>query len=80
MKWLERLKERLKEIPVDVTGILGRSMLDVDRVVSLKVDDLILLDRRVDEDIDILVEGSNKFKGSFGVYRGAYALKVNRVL
>jgi flagellar motor switch protein FliM len=55
-------------------------MLDVDRVVNLKADDLIILDRRVDQEIDILVEGSGKFKGNFGVYKGAYALKVNRVV
>jgi flagellar motor switch protein FliM len=80
LKWLERLKERLKEIPVDVRGVLGRSQLDVDRVVKLKEGDLIILDRRVDEDIEILVEGSPKFKGNFGVYRGSYALRVNNIL
>jgi flagellar motor switch protein FliM len=54
--------------------------LDVSRVVDLKVDNLIMLDRRVDEDIDILVEGSRKFTGKFGIYRGAMAVKVNKVL
>jgi flagellar motor switch protein FliM len=80
MKWLDRLKDRLKEIPVMITGELGKVKLDVGRVVDLKVDNLIMLDRRVDEDIDILVEGSPKFTGQFGIYRGAMALKVNKVL
>ncbi len=80
MKWLDRLKDRLKEIPVTITGELGKVKLDVSRVVDLKVDNLILLDRRVDEDIDILVEGSRKFTGKFGIYRGAMAVKVNKVL
>ena len=80
MKWLDRLKDRLREIPVTITGELGKVKLDVSRVVDLKVDNLIMLDRRVDEDIDILVEGSPKFTGKFGVYRGAMALKVNKVL
>jgi flagellar motor switch protein FliM len=80
MKWLDRLKDRLREIPVTITGELGKVKLDVSRVVDLKVDNLILLDRRVDEDIDILVEGSRKFTGKFGIYRGAMALKVNKVL
>lgn len=80
MKWLDRLKDRLKEIPVTITGELGKVKLDVSRVVDLKVDNLIMLDRRVDEDIDILVEGSRKFTGKFGIYRGAMALKVNKVL
>lgn len=80
MKWLDRLKDRLKEIPVTITGELGKVTLDVSRVVDLKVDNLIMLDRRVDEDIDILVEGSRKFTGKFGIYRGAMAVKVNKVL
>jgi flagellar motor switch protein FliM len=80
MKWLDRLKERLKEIPVVVSGVLGKVMLDVNRVVDLKVNDLIVLDRRVDDDIDILVEGYPKFKGKFGIFRGSYGLKVNREL
>jgi flagellar motor switch protein FliM len=80
MKWLDRLKDRLREIPVTITGELGKVKLDVSRVVDLKVDNLILLDRRVDEDIDILVEGSRKFTGKFGIYRGAMAVKVNKVL
>ncbi len=80
MKWLDRLKDRLKEIPVTITGELGKVKLHVSRVVDLKVDNLIMLDRRVDEDIDILVEGSRKFTGKFGIYRGAMAVKVNKVL
>jgi flagellar motor switch protein FliM len=80
LKWLDRLKDRLKEIPVDVSGVLGKVMLDVNRIVDLKVNDLIVLDRRVEEDIDILVEGYPKFKGRFGIYRGSYGLKVDREL
>jgi flagellar motor switch protein FliM len=80
MKWLERLKERLREIPVTITGEVGKVKLDVSRVVDLKVNDVIMLDRRVDDDIDILVEGYPKFTGKFGIYRGSMALKVNKVL
>ncbi|HTZ17538.1 MAG TPA: flagellar motor switch protein FliM [Dissulfurispiraceae bacterium] len=80
MKWLERLKDRLREIPVLVTGVLGKCMLDVDKVVDLKTNDLIVLDRRIDDDIDILIEGSPKFTGKFGVFKGSYGLRVNRVL
>jgi flagellar motor switch protein FliM len=80
LKWLDRMKDRLREIPVEVKGVLGSATLDVDRVVSLKENDLIILDRRVDEDIDILVENHLKFKGNFGIFRGSYALKVETVL
>ncbi|GER94454.1 flagellar motor switch protein FliM [hot springs metagenome] len=80
IKWLERLKERLKEIPVTVTGRLGDTRVTVQNVLDMKVSDVIILNRRVDEDIDILVEGIPKFKGRFGIYKGSYALKITKVI
>jgi flagellar motor switch protein FliM len=78
IKWLERLKERLKEIPVTVTGRLGDTRVTVQDVLDMKVSDVIILGQRVDEDINVLVEGAQKFKGRFGVYKGSYALKITR--
>jgi flagellar motor switch protein FliM len=80
IKWLERLKERLKEIPVIITGRLGDTRVTVQDVLDMKVSDIIILNQRVDEDVDILVEGAQKFKGRFGVYKGSYALKITKVL
>lgn len=80
MKWLERLKERLKEIPVILTGRLGGTRVTVQEVLEMKVSDVIILDKRVDEDIEILVETTPKFKGRFGIYKGSYALKITKVL
>jgi flagellar motor switch protein FliM len=79
IKWLERLKERLKEIPVVLTGKLGNARLTVQEVLELKVSDVVILDRRMDEDIDILVEGAPKFEGKFGIYKGSYSLKITKV-
>ncbi|WP_333652356.1 flagellar motor switch protein FliM [Dissulfurispira sp.] len=80
IKWLERLKERLKEIPVTVTGRLGDTRVTVQDVLDMKVSDVIILNQRVDEDINVLVEGVQKFKGRFGIYKGSYALKITKVV
>ncbi len=79
IKWLERLKERLRGIPLILTGNLGASKVTVQDVIDLKVGDVITLDKRVDEDIDILAEETPKFKGRFGIYKGSYALKITKV-
>ncbi len=80
MKWLERLKDRLTEIQVLLTGKLGTTMVTVQEVLDLKISDLIVLDRRADEDISVLIEGTPKFKGRFGIYKGSYALKIVKAL
>jgi len=80
IKWLERLRESLKDVPVTITGRLGRARLTVDDVLGLKASDVITLNRRTEEDIDMLVEGAPKFSGKFGIYKGSYALKIIRII
>lgn len=80
IKWLERLREGLKEVPVTITGRLGGLRFTVEEVLGLKTSDVIILDRRAEEDIDILVEGASKFSGRFGIYKGSYALKITKVI
>ncbi len=74
-KWIDRLKNALRGTAVTITGELGKASLSVDRVLDLRESDVILLDRRAEDDISILVEGVPKFLGQFGAYKGSYALK-----
>ncbi|MBI5214015.1 MAG: FliM/FliN family flagellar motor switch protein, partial [Nitrospirae bacterium] len=80
IKWLERLKDRLREIQVLLTGKLGTTMVTVQEVMEFKESDLIILDQRADDDIRVLVEGTPKFKGRFGIYKGSYALKIVKAI
>lgn len=79
-KWVERLKDALRGTAISITGELGRAHMSVDNVLNLKESDVILLNKRAEDDIDILVEGMPKFSGQFGVYKGSYALKVRKEL
>ncbi|MBF0505299.1 MAG: flagellar motor switch protein FliM [Nitrospirae bacterium] len=80
IKWLERLKERLKEIPVTLTGVLGRTVLTVEEVLGLKEDDVLVLNSNIDDDLGVMVEGSDKFKAKFGVLKGYRAVKITKVM
>ncbi|MFZ5996312.1 MAG: flagellar motor switch protein FliM, partial [Nitrospirota bacterium] len=80
IKWLERMKEGLKDIPVVLTGELGRTSVTVEEVLKMKAGDILVLSTRVDEDLMVRVEGAPKFKARFGVHRGAKAIKITRVL
>jgi flagellar motor switch protein FliM len=74
-KWVERLKDALRGTAVTMTGELGKASMSVDKVLDLRESDVIMLDKRTDDDINILVEGVPKFLGQFGIYKGSYALK-----
>lgn len=77
-KWVERLKGALRGTEVTITGELGKAHMSVDRVLNLQKSDVILLGKRADDDVDILVEGMPKFTGQMGIYKGSYALKVRK--
>lgn len=78
MKWFGRIKEQIKRTKVELEAILGRTKIDFKTLIDLKKGDIISLQRRVDEEIDLLVEGVPKFKGKLGTFRGNYAVKITK--
>jgi len=77
MKWIGRLKTQLKEAPVRIEAVLGKVTIDFQTLLNIQTGDIITLQKRVDEDIDVLVEGVKKFKGKFGTFKGNYAVKIS---
>jgi len=80
IKWLERLKDRLKETAVELTGVLGTTALTVRDVLALKEGDVLVLDTNVNGDLNVTVEGLLKFKAKFGMLKGYRALKMTGVI
>lgn len=78
MKWFIRMKEQIKRTTVEVEVILGKTRIDFKTLIDLKKGDIIGLQRRIDEDIDVLIEGNPKFKGKLGTFKGNYAVKITR--
>lgn len=77
LKWVSRLKSQLKETPVQIKAVLGKTKIDFKTLIELKPGDIINLEKRVDEDIEVLVEGVRKFKGKLGTFKGNYAIKIS---
>ncbi|MDI1471814.1 MAG: flagellar motor switch protein FliM [Thermodesulfovibrio sp.] len=76
MKWIGRIKAQIKQAPILIEGVLGKVTIDFKTLLDLKTGDVITLQRRIDEDIDLLVEGIPKFKGKLGTFKGNYAIKI----
>lgn len=77
MKWIGRLKAQIKQCPVNVEAVLGKVTIDFKTLLELKVGDIVNLQKRIDEDTDLLVEGVPKFKGKLGTFKGNYAIKIS---
>lgn len=78
MKWFGRIKEQIKRTTVEIEAMLGKTSIDFKTLIDLKKGDIIGLQRRTDEDIDVLVEGIPKFRGKLGTFKGNYAVKITR--
>lgn len=78
MKWIGRIIAQIKGITVQLEAVLGQTTIDFKTLLELKTGDIISLQKRIEEDIDVLVEGIHKFKGKIGTYKGNYAIKITR--
>lgn len=75
--WAHKLKNTILKTPVKVTGKLGFAKITVLEGMRLSAGDLLLVDRDIDEDIPLLIQGVTKLKGKLGTFRGRYAVKIS---
>ncbi len=79
-KWFGRIRERVMEIPVEVRAILGRKRMPLHEFASLGSGNVIMVDRYVNDAIDIEIHKKTKFRGKVGVFKGSKAVKIEDVI
>jgi len=76
----ERVMDFLKDIPVEVVVELGRARMTIRRLASLEPDDVIELDHRQSEPVDLVVGGRVIARGETVVRRDRVALKIVEIV
>lgn len=74
--WNEELKRLLGQANVEITAELGRATLSLNRIMQLKENDIIRLNRGPEDPIVLKVQGREKFWAMPGVYKGNKAVKI----
>ena len=74
--WKKHLEEQIKNSMVEVRAELGTAQITGQRLLGLKVGDVIQLQQDVNDCLVATVEGVPKLKGRAGVTRGNKALKI----
>lgn len=69
----------LQEMPVSVTAKLGSAMLNFEEVISLQVDDILLLDKGIDEPVELITESQTLFHGQPAKSAGKYAVVITEL-
>jgi len=72
----EKIINIIESIPLNVFVELGKVSLSIQEIINLKKDDVIVLDKHVNQELDIFLEGKLKLKGIHGISKGMHALKI----
>lgn len=78
-KKTDALSKQLEKAEVNLRAILGETHITVGDFVNLQEGDVICLDRKADEDIDIMIENIKKFKGIVGLKNNNLAVQITNI-
>lgn len=76
----EHIEALLKHVDIPVKAVLGKSAVSVDDFIHLQVGDIIRLDSKVDNDLNIYVGNIKKFTALPGASDDRYAVQVTSVI
>ncbi|NPB07617.1 MAG: hypothetical protein GXN96_01660 [Aquificae bacterium] len=70
--------EAFSRIPLSLEVVVARKKDRLGRVLSLREGSILLTDRKVTDDVEVLVQGKLKFLGTLGETEGKRAVRINR--
>jgi len=80
VKWFQRLRSSVKEVPLELKAVLGKKKISVEEFLKIKKNSVIITDTAVDDSVDVTIRGITKLKGKMGVYKGNKAIRVEEIL
>lgn len=76
----EHIETLIRRVDIPMRTVLGKSSVSVDDFVNLQIGDVIRLDKRVDDELDVFVGNIKKFTAMPGTQNDHFAVRVTSVL
>ena len=76
----EMLRQRLAQAPVTIKAILGESVITVQELLELGAGDVLVLDRKTNDDLKVVVGDSLKYFGKPGMLEDKMAIKIHEII
>ena len=70
--------EQLMDMEVEIKVNLGKTEMFLNKLIDLKVGDIITLNQGSDGELDVQIEGIKKYKCLYGVHRGSVAIQLKK--
>ena len=78
-EWAKRFAQGLRESRVDMMVELGRTEVELKKVIDMKAGDVIMLDQFATDPLPVFVEGIMKFRGHPGIYKGNHSVQITKL-
>jgi flagellar motor switch protein FliM len=72
----DRIKEQIKSVKIPISVLLGDAFITVKELLDLQVGDVVLLNRKTGDDLDVMVGPSQKFYARPGLSNDQVAVKI----
>jgi len=79
-KWFMRLKERVQDVPLELRAVLGKKKMPLQEFLRLSEDNVIVIDRYVNDPVELEIHNKGRFRGKLGIYKGNKAVRVEEIL
>ncbi len=79
-EYTEILESLLSKAPMPVKAVLGKSTISVSDFINLQIGDIIRVDTKVDQELDVYVGNIKKFTALPGASGDQYAVRVTSVI
>lgn len=76
----ESMLDHIHQMPVSVTARLASVPLTLEQIIGLAADDILLLDKKATEPIELLIDGRPLFRGKAAKSDGNYAVIVEKTV
>lgn len=76
----EAIESLISKAQIPVKAVLGNSSISVNDFINLHIGDVIKLDRKIDEELDIYVGNIKKFEAMPGSTNDNYAVRITQIL
>jgi len=75
----EAIMDAIKVSKLTVTGILGKAQASLGDVLNMQAGDVIILDKGINQNVDVEVDGEKWFEGKWGTKKNKGVIRINKI-
>ncbi len=80
LTWRKSLEKYVLGSKVALSAVLGKTVITLEDLLNLEKGDVIVLDKKVEEPVEVYIEGVLKILGKLGVFKNRIAVQIQKFI